>query len=122
LRQETLIEGLDVPCDLERVIDDVVLLAILVGNDFLPHSPTLDINEGAMDVLFEVYRSMRPSTTGYLTNGDAINMAILEQFLAEVASRELDTLTQRAEVPCPGMCCCLRIVLPSVILRNLRES
>jgi hypothetical protein len=32
--------------DLERVVDDFVLFCMLVGNDFLPPLPTVDINEG----------------------------------------------------------------------------
>lgn len=34
--------------DLERVVDDFVLFCMLVGNDFLPPLPTVDINEGAL--------------------------------------------------------------------------
>jgi 5'-3' exoribonuclease 1 len=29
--------------DLERVVDDLVLFCMLVGNDFLPPLPTMDI-------------------------------------------------------------------------------
>ena len=39
----------------EQVLDDFIFLSLLVGNDFLPHLPSLHIHEGAMDDLLEMY-------------------------------------------------------------------
>lgn len=45
---------------LERIIDDFILLAVFVGNDFLPHLPDLHIHDNAFEVLFEKYRQTLP--------------------------------------------------------------
>ena len=45
---------------LERIIDDFILLAVFVGNDFLPHLPDLHIHDNALEVLFEKYRETLP--------------------------------------------------------------
>eukprot|EP00892_Ulva_mutabilis_P011794 jgi/Ulvmu1/8988/UM005_0079.1 len=97
LQEETCPDGASAEEDLERVIDDFVLLCVLVGNDFLPHSPTLDINEGAMDQIFDCYREMLRKHEGYLTCGEAISHMRLESFLSQVAQHEVDTLKQRAQ-------------------------
>lgn len=46
---------------LERVIDDFILLAVFVGNDFLPNLPDLHIHKNGLERLFEVYKKVLPS-------------------------------------------------------------
>lgn len=48
----------------ERVIDDFILLAVFVGNDFLPNLPDLHIHENGLERLFEVYKKVLPSLGG----------------------------------------------------------
>lgn len=42
--------------DIERLIDDFVCLMILLGDDFLPELPSLDINEGSIQLLVDLYK------------------------------------------------------------------
>jgi 5'-3' exoribonuclease 1 len=64
--------------DLERVIDDFVLLGMLVGNDFLPALPTLDIAEGALDTMFDTYKALLPTLGGFVTNAGQLNRTRFE--------------------------------------------
>jgi 5'-3' exonuclease len=48
------------PFDGERVVDDFVMLTVLCGNDFVPHLPSLDIGEGALDTMLRLYRWAHP--------------------------------------------------------------
>jgi hypothetical protein len=81
--------------DLERIVDDFVFLAMLVGNDFLPPLPTLDIAEGALNSLFDIYKEELPAMGGYLTNEGVFDAARLERILARLAALEEGVLAQR---------------------------
>lgn len=52
---------LSFPYNLERVIDDFILLAVFVGNDFLPNLPDLHIHENGLERLFDIYKKALPS-------------------------------------------------------------
>jgi len=74
---------------LERLIDDIIFLCFFVGNDFLPHLPSLDIRDGALDYLFNVYKRILPSLGDYITNhGGQVNLSHVDVILAEVGSIE----------------------------------
>lgn len=73
----------------ERLVDDIVFMCFFVGNDFLPHLPSLDIRDGALDYLFNVYRRLLSGLGGYLTDhGGKVNLDRVDVILAEVGSIE----------------------------------
>ena len=74
--------------DMERVIDDFILMAFFVGNDFLPNLPNLHINEGALALMFKVYKSVLPKAGGYINERGVINMTRLALLLEELSHVE----------------------------------
>ncbi|TEA21266.1 5'-3' exoribonuclease 1 [Colletotrichum sidae] len=79
---------LSFPFDLERVIDDFILMAFFVGNDFLPNLPRLHINEGALAAMFRIYKSVLPQGDGYINEGGVINLERLRTLLNELSKDE----------------------------------
>ena len=81
---------------LERMLDDFVFLCFFVGNDFLPHLPSLDIRDGALDYLFNVYKRILPTLGDYITNhGGQVNLSHVDVILAEVGSIEDHVFTMK---------------------------
>ncbi len=80
--------ALSFPFDMERVIDDFILMAFFVGNDFLPNLPNLHINEGALALMFKMYKSVLPKAGGYINELGVINLERLALLLDELADVE----------------------------------
>ncbi|KAG1696283.1 hypothetical protein DVH05_018829 [Phytophthora capsici] len=91
---EPLSRVLSFQYDFERVVDDFVFLCFFVGNDFLPHLPSLDIRDGALDFLILLYAKLLPAMGGYLTDGGNVNLSRVDVILAEVGQVE-DVIFQR---------------------------
>lgn len=88
-------EGLD----LERFIDDFVFLCFFVGNDFLPHLPSLEIREGAVDRLLNIYRDVLRSQQQkeYLTSNGIVDLRQVQRILNVLGQFEDEIFRQRKE-------------------------
>uniref|UniRef100_A0A7N6BE64 5'-3' exoribonuclease 1 n=1 Tax=Anabas testudineus TaxID=64144 RepID=A0A7N6BE64_ANATE len=71
--------------DLERIIDDWILMGFLVGNDFIPHLPHLHINHDALPLLYKTYISVLPSLDGYLNEYGHLNLRNFEKYLEKLS-------------------------------------
>uniref|UniRef100_A0AAY4AD68 5'-3' exoribonuclease 1 n=1 Tax=Denticeps clupeoides TaxID=299321 RepID=A0AAY4AD68_9TELE len=71
--------------NLERIIDDWILMGFLVGNDFIPHLPHLHINHDALPLLYRTYISVLPSLDGYLHENGVLNLANFEKYLEKLS-------------------------------------
>ena len=94
--------GGDGNCDppffhLERLTDDSAFILMLVGNDFLPNLPTLDIADGTLSVMMHLYRRVLPIMGGYLVKEGLIDATRFEFFMEKLALLEEGALIQKQE-------------------------
>ena len=97
LEVELDVPGLPFKFDLERAIDDWVFMIFFVGNDFLPHLPSLDIREGAIDMLLKIWREALPQMGGYLTNNGSVDLKAAQIIMDGLAQREDEIFRKRKE-------------------------
>ena len=80
--------------DLERALDDWVFMCFFVGNDFLPHLPSLDIRENGIDTLIAIWRDNIPVMGGYVTKDGHVDLE-RAQFILDGLAKQEDAIFRR---------------------------
>lgn len=85
----------------KRLIDDFIFICYLMGNDFLPHLPSLNIYEGAIDYLIDTYITILLENfngeISYIINSklkEKINQVFFNDFIKELSLNEESLLSQ----------------------------
>lgn len=97
LFKELMIVNLPFEEDFERAIDDWVLMCFFVGNDFLPHLPSLEIREGAIDRLIGLWKRVLYKTKGYLTDSGHVHLDRVQLMLTDLGEMEDAIFKKRKE-------------------------
>ncbi|PVH33636.1 hypothetical protein PAHAL_8G035400 [Panicum hallii] len=92
--------------DIERLIDDFIFICFLTGNDFIPHIPSVEIHECAVDLLLEVYKQTFNKMGGYIVNTEKLKdkhaaylkVSRLEKFFHELSLYEEKIFLKRYEL------------------------
>lgn len=97
LEYRDLAGKLRMPWNVERIIDDFIFFCFFIGNDFLPSISALDIAEGSLDRLIELYKVILPSLDDYITHEGVINWERAEKLIWVLGEHEDEVFKERLE-------------------------
>lgn len=81
---------------LDRIVDDFVFMCFFIGNDFLPHLPSLSIHKGSIDQMITLYTTIIHSLPDYLQCAGHVNFQSTSQFVAYLGDIEDEVFKNEA--------------------------
>lgn len=71
-------------------VEDYVLMCFVMGNDFLPHFPSISLRDGGHDIIMREYNAAMKSERGdaSLSSGGLINWRVFKRLIKALAERE----------------------------------
>lgn len=75
--------------DIERIIDDFILIAFFVGNDFLHQLYCMNIKKGNLDQIISIFKDTLQTLDGYLSDKGEINWPNFLVFLRNIEKMEI---------------------------------
>ena len=90
--------SVSVPINLKNCMEDYIFICFLLGNDFLPHFPSINIRTGGLDKLLMAYKKLILKSTDYLTTNGSINWNIFSKFIEILKNEEEVFLIEEYEL------------------------
>lgn len=97
---QELIEGPHENLSFRRaLLDDYIFLCFLLGNDFIPHAPSLSIKNNGVKILLDIYKKIYDRYGKNLVNRDTlrINHKMLSSIFRELFNLEDDLLIKKSK-------------------------
>ena len=80
--------GTNVKTTSEGIIKDYVFLCFMLGNDFIPHTPVLNIRTNGIDILIELYQKFSREHGHIIDENGSISWKQFKQFCSLISEEE----------------------------------